>query len=237
MQRAIDNYRGIGYCGTFQSFEGSFFQASEQGMTPQDQGRKIEEATYPWFAIRVRSKHEQVTAVHLRHRGYEEFSPSYKIERQWSDRRKIGEQFLFPGYVFCRFNPQQRLPVLTAPGVVGLVGFGDGPTPIPDNEIEQVRAMVRSGLLVTPWPFLEKGQIVLIERGPLAGIEGILEKVKGRFRLVVSIRLLQRSVSSEVDRTWVRPLRPPRPQTDLKGNSGAVATKSALSRGPSLQAR
>jgi len=160
-----------------------------------------------WFALRVRSKHEHASAEHLRHRGYEEFSPTYKEETQWSDRKKFVDRFLFPGYVFCRLNPSDRLPVLTAPGVVGVVGFGKGPSPIPDVEIERVRRMVDSGLLVTPWPFLEVGQQVVLERGPLAGLEGILEDVEKGPRLVISIPLLQRSVSTEVDRSWVRPVK------------------------------
>jgi transcription antitermination factor NusG len=165
-------------------------------------------AEQPWYALRVRSNRERVTALHLRQRGYEEFLPCYKSERQWSDRRKTAEQFLFPGYVFCRLNFQKRLPVLTIPGVVGLVGLGKEACPVPDCEIEHVRTMIRSGLLVTPWPFLERGQTVLIERGPLTGLKGILLDVKGELRVVASIKLLQRSVSAEIDRTWVRRLPP-----------------------------
>ena len=160
-----------------------------------------------WFAIRVRSNYEHIATIHLRERGFEEYTPSYKTERFWSDRKKTIDQFLFPGYVFCRLDPNDRLPILTVPGVVNLVGFGKIPAPIPDHEIEHIRTMVESGLLVMPWPFLNLGQRVLIERGPLAGVEGILLEVKGKCRLVVSIQLLQRSVSTEVDRTWVRPLR------------------------------
>jgi transcriptional antiterminator NusG len=177
-------------------------------MSSQHQDAWNEGEPYPWFAVRVRSKHERVTSLHLQKRGYEEFSPSYRAESQWSDRKKTTDRFLFPGYVFCRFNPTDRLPILTAPGVVGLIGFGDGPTPIPDREIDQVRTMVQSGLLVTPWPFLELGQTVRLESGPLRGLEGIVEEVKGQLRLVVSIRLLQRSVSTEIDRIWVRPVQP-----------------------------
>jgi len=125
----------------------------------------------------------------------------------WSDRKKQIDQYLFPGYVFCRLNPNDRLPVLTAPGVVDLVGFGRIPTPIPEDEIERVRKMVESGLLVSPFPFVKVGETILIERGPLAGVEGILVEEKGRYRLVVSINLLQRSVSAEVDRQSVRPVR------------------------------
>jgi transcription antitermination factor NusG len=164
------------------------------------------EVTDPWFAVRVRSNYERVAEQHLDGRGFENFAPSYKSERQWSDRKKEVEQFLFPGYVFCRLNPNQRLPVLSVPGVVGVVGFGKVPAPIPDQEIERIRRMVESGLLVGPWPFLEVGQAVLIERGPLSGMEGILAEEKGKCRLVVSVNLLKRSVFAQVDRGWVRPV-------------------------------
>jgi len=160
----------------------------------------------PWFALRVRSNYERITLSHLRDRGYQEFAPSYKTERRWSDRTKQIDQFLFPGYIFCRFDPSERLPVLTAPGVVDVVGFGKMPEPIPQAEIERVRRMVDSGLLVTPYPFVRVGQAVLIERGPLSGVEGILVEVKGKVRLVVSVNLLQRSVSAEVDRQSIRPI-------------------------------
>jgi len=174
-------------------------------ISPDEQGSDAE--GLPWFALRVRSNYEKVASLHARERGYEEFSPSYTAERQWSDRKRTTERALFPGYVFCRLDPNNRLPILTIPGVVGLVGFGSRPTPIPDLEIEYVRTLVGSGLLVSPWPFLGPGQTVLIERGPLKGVEGVLQSVKGRLRLVVSINVLQRSVATEIDRSWVRPLK------------------------------
>jgi transcriptional antiterminator NusG len=178
-------------------------------MLPQRFESRLTETCEPqhWFAVRVRSNQERTAIAHLRERGFEQFAPSYKSERRWSDRKKEIDQYLFPGYIFCRFDPGDRLSVLTAPGVVDLVGFGRTPEPIPDQEIERVRRMVESGLLVTPYPFLNVGQAVLIERGPLTGLEGILVEMKGKLRLVVSINLLQRSVSAEVDRHSVRPLR------------------------------
>jgi transcriptional antiterminator NusG len=201
-------------------------------MISQDLGQ-IGGDLYPWFALRVRSKHEQLASLHLRSRGYEEFSPSYKVERQWSDRKRTTDQSLFPGYVFCRLNPNDRFPVLSVPGVVGIVGFGDGPTIIPEEEVGRVRAILSSGLMVIPWPFLRIGQTVLIERGPLAGVEGILQEVKGKYRIVVSINLLQRSVSSEIDRAWVRPVSPPsgelRAATSLRRLSDVHVLDSALS--------
>ena len=161
---------------------------------------------HPWFALRIRSNYERITATHLRERGYQEFAPSYKVEKRWSDRTKQIDQFLFPGYLFCRFDPNDRLPILSAPGVVDVVGFGKMPQYIPEAEIERVRRMVESGLLITPYPYLQVGQAVLIENGPLAGMEGILVELKGNARLVVSVNLLRRSVSAEVDRHSIRPI-------------------------------
>ena len=162
--------------------------------------------SWPWFAVRVRSNYERVAEQHLADRGYQPFAPSYKVERQWSDRKKEIDQFLFPGYVFCRLNPQDRLPVLSVPGVVGLVGFGKIPAPIPDEEMQRIERCVQSGLLVKPWPYLAVGQTVLIEKGPLSGMEGILADEKGQCRLIVSVNLLRRSVAAEVERAWVRPI-------------------------------
>jgi transcription antitermination factor NusG len=161
---------------------------------------------HPWFALRVRSNFERVVATHLRSRGFEQFAPTFRRESKWSDRKKQVDQFLFPGYVFCRVNPDDRLPVLSIPGAVGLVGFGKGPSPIAETEIESIRTMVGAGLMVGPWPFIAPGQTVLIEQGPLRGVEGILQEAKRGFRLVVSVPLLQRSVSAEVEREWIRPV-------------------------------
>jgi len=167
---------------------------------------QLPEEQSPWYALRVRSNFERVASAHLRNRGIEEFAPTFKAERQWSDRKKQVDQYLFTGYVFCRLNPLDRLPVMSVPGAVSLVGFGNGPTPIPHEEIDAVRRLTGSGLLVAPWPFLQVGQSVVIERGPLTGLEGILQEIRKTFRLVVSVKLLQRSVSAEVERSWIRPV-------------------------------
>jgi transcription termination/antitermination protein NusG len=188
---------------------------------PEEEPRR--DSPYLWFALRVRSNREQVVAVHLRGRGIEEFSPSYKVVSAWSDRKRTLEKFLFPGYVFCRIDPSNRLPVLSIPGVMGIVGNGKAPEPIPECEIDRVRTMVCSGLPVTPWPYLAAGDFVLIERGPLAGVEGILQEIKGQHRIVVSFRLLQRSVSSEIDRDWVRPIRQSVPRDERQREAGRRA--------------
>src|SRR5882762_6970779 len=160
----------------------------------------------PWFALQVRSRYESFVAAHLDGRGYEWFLPLHKVRRRWSDRFKEIEQPLFPGYVFCRLNPLNRLPILTTPGVFLIVGTGKTPVPIHETEIAAIQATVKSGLPSQPWPFLQIGQRVRIEHGALCGLEGILLDFRGRQRLVISVTLLQRSVAVQLDRAWVRPV-------------------------------
>lgn len=168
-----------------------------------------------WYAVRVRSQHEDLVARHLSVRGLESFLPLYKRQHRWSDRFKEVELPLFPGYVFCQFDPANRLPVLTVPGVVHVVGAGKNLLPIEEDEIAALQAAVKSGCPAQPWSFLEIGQRVRIEYGPLCGIEGILLSFRGHQRLVLSISLLQRSVAVEISGEWVRPLFP-KPRSSSK---------------------
>jgi transcription antitermination factor NusG len=167
------------------------------------------ETGLPWFALRVRSRAEQVVAASLHSKGYEEFLPMYRVRNRWSDRLRDVDLPLFPGYVFCRFDPARRLPIITTPSVVSVVGLGKIPQPVETAEIEAIQALVKSGLAALPWPYLRAGAAVRIERGALEGLDGILTAVKNEYRVVLSITLLHRSVAVEIDRDWVSPISRP----------------------------
>jgi transcription antitermination factor NusG len=158
-----------------------------------------------WFALCVRTNHERVVSALLRSKGYEELLPLYRSRRRWSDRIKNTELPLFPGYVFSRFDINKRLPILTTPGVQSIVGNGRTPVPVEEWEIENLRLIAGSHLQAEPAPYLTVGQKVRIEHGALEGLEGILVALKKPCRLIVSVTLLRRSVSLEVDETCVRP--------------------------------
>jgi transcription antitermination factor NusG len=170
-----------------------------------------------WFAVGVKARRESFVSEVVREKGFEGFAPCYVSRRRWSDRFKSVELPLFPGYVFCRLDPRNRLPILTIPGVFQFAGIGKVPVPIDDNEIEAIRIAVESGLSAEPWPFLKFGQRVRLEEGPLAGLEGIYVASGRQRRIVVSVDLLMRSVAITIDREWVRPLDRP---------CGAIETSS-----------
>jgi transcription antitermination factor NusG len=190
---------------------------------------ETENLSYPWYALWVKSRYENTVASHLQARGFESLLPLYKCQRRWSDRFKEIELPLFPGYVFCQFNPLNRLPILSIPGVVQVVGVGRTPVPIDESEIAAIQAAVKSGLPSQPWPFLQVGHKVRIEYGPLCGLEGVLLDFRGRQRLVLSVTLLQRSVAVQVDGAWVRPM-----SRQHRACSGRI-TPETLSQQPSAQ--
>jgi len=159
-----------------------------------------------WYALHVRSRFEKVVSRNLQSRGYEEFLPTYQRKHQWSDRVKEIELPLFPGYVFCRFNVNDRLPVLTIPGVHSIVGIGRSPSAIEEQQLGDIKLVMASGFRVEPWPFLSVGQTVKVEKGAMVGVTGTIIKVKNTDRLVVSIHLLQRAVAVEIDRESVVPI-------------------------------
>ena len=159
-----------------------------------------------WYALYVKSRHEKVVEKALRGKGYTAFSPSYSTKRKRLDRIAEIEVPLFPGYVFCHFDSNRRLPILITPGFVGVVGRGKRPAPVDDSEIASIKTLALSGYPVQPWPFLNSGQRVRLQSGPLIGAEGIFLRIKDDHHLIVSITLLQRSVSVVIDKGSVAPV-------------------------------
>jgi transcription antitermination factor NusG len=157
-----------------------------------------------WFAVQVRTRWEKSAATLVAAKGYEVFLPTHLAKRRWSDRVREVSAPLFPGYLFCRFDVQKRLPILVTPGVIGVVGRGRIPVPVADAEILSIQKIVASGVVAEPYPYLEIGQRVRIEDHILRGLEGILIGHRGNQRVVVSVTLLQRSVALEIERSRVR---------------------------------
>jgi len=180
------------------------------GISPVELGKsRMTKNELPWFALHVRTRHETAIASFLETKGYEQFVPLYKIKKKWSDRVKVTDAPLFPGYLFCRFDPQFRLPILKTPGVIQIIGYNRIPTPIDETEMDAIQTVIASGLQTQPWPFLAVGEHVRIGAGSLRGLDGIVVKMKDNHRLVVSVSLLRRSVAVEIDSNLVEPFNKP----------------------------
>ena len=157
--------------------------------------------SFPWFALKVRTRSETLAASLLRTRGYDPFCPVYIERRRYCDRMKNVENPVFPGYVFCRFDPLRKVPVISSPGVEYVLSFSGTPSEIPEQEITNIRRTVEAG--ARPTDYLKAGKRVRVEYGSLSGVEGVLIRDGAKHRLVVSVELLQRAVSLHIDQDQI----------------------------------
>lgn len=156
-----------------------------------------------WFASYTNPRHEKRVAEQMEIHNISCFLPLYRAVRRWKDRRKELELVLFPGYVFVRIAVQDRLRVLQLAGAVRFVSFNRHPVSLPEREMESLRNALASGLRAEPHPYLTIGRRVHVRSGPLAGTQGILVRRKEKFRVVLSLDLLMRSVGVEIDESDV----------------------------------
>lgn len=159
-----------------------------------------------WFAVYTTSRHEKRVAHHMIQRRVEHFLPVYRVQHKWKDGSRVTLDLpLFPGYVFVRIDPRDRGGVLEVPGVVSIIGTASRPAPLPDQEVEALRAGL-DPMSVEPHPLLTTGQRVRIKQGALSGLEGIVLRRKSGCRVVLTLDLLMQSIAIEVDGDDVEPL-------------------------------
>jgi transcription antitermination factor NusG len=164
-----------------------------------------------WFAISIRSHHEKKVARYLAERQIEHFLPMYRTVHRWTNYRKaVLELPLFPGYLFIRIAPRERIRALELPGVLSLIGCGSNPLPIPAREVESLR----SGLHLRcfePHACLVNGARARIIAGPLAGMEGVVLRKNNSLRVVLTVQMIMQSVAVEVGADELESLNPALP--------------------------
>ena len=152
-----------------------------------------------WYAVYTVARHEKVVAQQLAERRVEAFLPLYRSWHRWKDRRKLVELALFPSYVFVNIDPLEKLRVLQVPSVAHIVSFNGQLAELPEREVAALRNGLEHDIYAEPHPYLKVGRRIRVVRGPMAGTEGILVRKKDKYRLVISIDVLMRSVAVEVD--------------------------------------
>src|SRR5579871_5208373 len=162
-----------------------------------------------WYVLQVCPRREKWIADALRTKEYQVCLPLNFDRRQWSDRRKIVEVPVFPGYIFCEFDSNLQNPILETPGVFSILRTGRKPTPLEPDELQALRVLERAEVPMEPWPYLAVGDRVVVVGGVLDSLTGVLQNVKKVTRVVISVNLLQRAVSVEVPREFVKPLDEP----------------------------
>ncbi len=159
-----------------------------------------------WYALYTRPRVEKRVASILEEKEIRAFLPTRSVVRQWSDRKKIVEQPLFPSYVFVYADLAERYRSLQSTGVVRMVQFNGKPARIPDEQIETIYRILDGGYDPEPHQYLREGDEVEIVAGPLTGIKGCFLEGRGNERLIVSVHALQQSFAIELRRDQIKKL-------------------------------
>jgi transcription termination/antitermination protein NusG len=167
--------------------------ASQESETHQDH------PVAEWYAAYVKHHHERKVADLLERKGLEVFLPQQKAVHRWKDRNKTLFLPLFPGYLFLETTLEDKFQILNTPGVFFLVENGGRACPISRQEIESIRRVVEVGAQVQAHPYVSTGDRVMIRSGPLSGVTGILTRFKNQYRVVLTVELLEKAVSIEVE--------------------------------------
>lgn len=151
-----------------------------------------------WHVLQVVANHEKRVAQNLQVRALEHYLPLYTEKSRWSDRTVVLERPLFAGYVFVRFQPQERVRVISAPGVLRLLG-DDQRSTVSAAEIDRIRDGLLSGCLLRPHPGLAVGTRVRVRRGVFAGVEGRVTEFRRQCNVILTLTAVQQSFSLELD--------------------------------------
>lgn len=155
--------------------------------------------TNHWFAFRVRPRHEKSVALQLREKEQEYFLPIVREARKWANRIKYVDLPLFPGYIFCRTHRSALSPILRTAGIVDVLRAGSHPTPVGEEEIHALKRAIRANVQIEPSAYIDVGERVYINEGPLAGLAGVVVEIRNIRRLVLSLTILRRSVLAELN--------------------------------------
>lgn len=161
-----------------------------------------------WYALHTRARHELVVGSRLREQGMETFVPTLQEVHTWSDRKKKVEVPLFSCYLFvrCALSPEDRTLVRRIDSVLGFVGARGVGMPIPDEQMESVRAVLAQARPCRSHPFLKAGQRVRVRGGALDGVEGIFLSENGDHSLIISVDAIQRSMAVRIDGYDIEPV-------------------------------
>ena len=151
-----------------------------------------------WIAIYTKSRHEQIVINELSKKDIESFCPMFKERRQWSDRKKWVHFPLFRSYVFARIHLKENIFVLQTIGVNKIVKFQNKISIIPDQVINDIKNIVDGGYKIQQVDYFIKGDEVSVVSGPLKGLNGIIQDLKGDSRLIMKVEAIRQAFSIEI---------------------------------------
>lgn len=152
-----------------------------------------------WDVLHVIANHEKRVAQHLTVRSIDHYLPLYSERSRWSDRSVALHRPLFTGYVFVHFSSQQKLSVISTPGVIRILGDNDTQR-VTIKELNRIRESLTAGYSLRPYPNIPIGTHVRIRSGIFEGVIGVVTELRQQCKVIIALAAVQQCFSLEVGR-------------------------------------
>ena len=152
-----------------------------------------------WFAIYTNPRWEKKVNTKLLNKGIESWCPVQKLQRQWSDRKKIIEDPLFKSYVFVHISDVEKTKVLNTEGVIQFVYYLKKPAVIRDEEIQLIKTyLLEKDVQITIQNLkqFEEKDLVVISKGVFMDNEGVVVR-GGKRKVYVRLESLDQLMTVE----------------------------------------
>jgi len=162
-----------------------------------------------WYALYTKPRFEKKVEAVLSQTGYKVYLPLINTIRQWSDRKKRVQIPLINSYVFVQIDEKQLNNLLSFPGVVRILKYLGKPAKVQSHEIDNLKILCQhpGALLSDKVINVKKGTPVQITQGSLMGLYGECVEVKGKHRLLISVKNLGLEFVLNVPLTYIEPLK------------------------------
>ena len=133
-----------------------------------------------WYAVYTRPRWEKKVSSLLDAKGINFYCPLHKVQRQWSDRKKVLMEPLFKGYVFVQVEEQHKWDLKLVDGVLNYVYWLGRPAVIKDSEIDTIKRFLQEfDDIEVINPALEVNDSVMVKAGVMMNYRGIIVEVRG----------------------------------------------------------
>lgn len=134
-----------------------------------------------WYAVFTKPRWEKKIVELLNKASIENYCPMTKVQRQWSDRKKIIIEPLFKSYVFVNVSEKQKWDVKNVSGIINYVYYLGKPAIIKSDEIESIRHFLYKHEYVSvQGSSIHQGDLVKINTGAFIDMEAEIISVKGQ---------------------------------------------------------
>jgi transcription antitermination factor NusG len=161
-----------------------------------------------WFAVYTKPRWEKKIDTVLIRKGVESWCPLQKIERQWSDRKKIIEDPLFKSYVFVHIDATEKTKVLMTDGVLNFVHYLGKPAIIKDDEINIIKKYLSekdASIAIFSQEGFKEEMRITVNHGVFMGNEGTVIR-GGKKKVYVKLESLGQVMVVEFPAEFLSPI-------------------------------